>query len=145
MKRKGIANQGIPIVCVLVSGRPLVVNQELALSNAFVCLWIWSRLFVSKAVDRYPAGCAKQLIIGYLDRISAVYRLVVTVLRLADLTNEAPRKPIVHFVPDRYLIWLYVVLTALSGVRIKPVLTALSCCCFNQTLKGIGEYDEFCE
>ena len=35
-----IATKRIPLVCVLVSGRPLVVNQELAHSNAFVAAWL---------------------------------------------------------------------------------------------------------
>jgi len=35
-----ISRQGIPIVCVLVSGRPLVVNAEIAMSQAFVAAWL---------------------------------------------------------------------------------------------------------
>ncbi len=35
-----ISDQGIPVVCVLVSGRPLVVNQELEHSCAFVAAWL---------------------------------------------------------------------------------------------------------
>ena len=35
-----IADRGIPIVTVLVSGRPLVVNQELEASRAFVAAWL---------------------------------------------------------------------------------------------------------
>lgn len=35
-----IAGRGIPVVCVLVSGRPLVVNKELSKSNAFVAAWL---------------------------------------------------------------------------------------------------------
>ncbi len=35
-----IADRGIPVVCVLLSGRPLVVNKELAQSNAFVAAWL---------------------------------------------------------------------------------------------------------
>ncbi len=35
-----LANLGIPVVTVLVSGRPLVVNRELALSRAFVAAWL---------------------------------------------------------------------------------------------------------
>lgn len=35
-----IADEGIPIVAVLISGRPLVVNAELALSKAFVAAWL---------------------------------------------------------------------------------------------------------
>ena len=35
-----IAEAGIPVVTVLVSGRPLVVNPEISLSSAFVCAWL---------------------------------------------------------------------------------------------------------
>jgi beta-glucosidase len=35
-----ISRQGIPVVCVLVSGRPLVINAELGLSQAFVAAWL---------------------------------------------------------------------------------------------------------
>jgi beta-glucosidase len=35
-----IADQGIPVVTVLVSGRPLVVNPELQASRAFVAAWL---------------------------------------------------------------------------------------------------------
>lgn len=35
-----VAEAGIPIVTVLVSGRPLVVNPELDASDAFVCAWL---------------------------------------------------------------------------------------------------------
>ncbi len=35
-----IAAQGIPVVAVLVSGRPLVVNEELEASAAFVAAWL---------------------------------------------------------------------------------------------------------
>jgi beta-glucosidase len=37
---KRVAEAGVPIVTVLVSGRPLVVNPELELSRAFVCAWL---------------------------------------------------------------------------------------------------------
>ncbi|MBD3401386.1 endoglucanase [candidate division GN15 bacterium] len=37
---KRIAEKGIPVVAVLVSGRPLVVNQELQVSTAFVAAWL---------------------------------------------------------------------------------------------------------
>ena len=37
---KTIAAQDIPIVCVLVSGRPLLVDAELAMSQAFVAAWL---------------------------------------------------------------------------------------------------------
>jgi beta-glucosidase len=35
-----IAAQGIPVVTVFVGGRPLVVNAELASSQAFVAAWL---------------------------------------------------------------------------------------------------------
>ncbi|MDT8342225.1 MAG: glycoside hydrolase family 3 protein [Longimicrobiales bacterium] len=35
-----IAERGIPVVTVLISGRPLVVNAELARSDAFVAAWL---------------------------------------------------------------------------------------------------------
>lgn len=34
-----ISEQGIPIICVLISGRPLLVKAELELSQAFVAAW----------------------------------------------------------------------------------------------------------
>jgi beta-glucosidase len=37
---KSIAEKGVPVVVVLVSGRPLVVNQELDASTAFVAAWL---------------------------------------------------------------------------------------------------------
>jgi len=37
---KTIAEKGIPVVTVLVSGRPLVVSRELDLSAAFVAAWL---------------------------------------------------------------------------------------------------------
>ena len=37
---RSIAERGIPVVTVLVSGRPLVVNRELAASSAFVAAWL---------------------------------------------------------------------------------------------------------
>jgi beta-glucosidase len=37
---KTIAEKGIPVVTVLISGRPLVVASELALSTAFVAAWL---------------------------------------------------------------------------------------------------------
>jgi beta-glucosidase len=37
---RSIAERGVPVVAVLVSGRPLVVNQELANSAAFVAAWL---------------------------------------------------------------------------------------------------------
>ncbi len=35
-----VAGAGVPIVTVLVAGRPLVVNEELDRSSAFVCAWL---------------------------------------------------------------------------------------------------------
>jgi beta-glucosidase len=35
-----IREQGIPVVCVLVSGRPLIVNLELIESTAFIAAWL---------------------------------------------------------------------------------------------------------
>ena len=35
-----LAARGIPVVTVLISGRPLVVNEELAASSAFVAAWL---------------------------------------------------------------------------------------------------------
>jgi beta-glucosidase len=37
---RAIAGQGIPVVAVLVSGRPLVVNRELAEAAAFIAAWL---------------------------------------------------------------------------------------------------------
>lgn len=37
---KTITAKGIPVVVVLVSGRPLIVNQELEASSAFVAAWL---------------------------------------------------------------------------------------------------------
>lgn len=37
---RNISNKGIPVVTILVSGRPLVINPELALSDAFVAAWL---------------------------------------------------------------------------------------------------------
>ena len=37
---RALAESGIPVVTVLVSGRPLVVNAELAASSAFVAAWL---------------------------------------------------------------------------------------------------------
>lgn len=36
---ESIAAKGIPVVCVLISGRPLIVNKELAAAQAFVAAW----------------------------------------------------------------------------------------------------------
>jgi len=37
---ENVAKKGIPVVAILISGRPLVVNKELALSSAFVAAWL---------------------------------------------------------------------------------------------------------
>lgn len=37
---RGLTGRGIPVVAVLISGRPLVVNAELAESSAFVAAWL---------------------------------------------------------------------------------------------------------
>ena len=37
---RGLGTKGIPVVTVLVSGRPLVVNEEVAASAAFVAAWL---------------------------------------------------------------------------------------------------------
>ena len=37
---RGLSGRGIPVVAVLISGRPLVVNEELAASAAFVAAWL---------------------------------------------------------------------------------------------------------
>ncbi len=37
---RALAARGVPVVTVLVSGRPLVVNAELAASSAFVAAWL---------------------------------------------------------------------------------------------------------
>ncbi len=37
---RGLAERGIPVVAVLVSGRPLVVDEELAASAGFVVAWL---------------------------------------------------------------------------------------------------------
>jgi beta-glucosidase len=37
---ENVKSKGIPVVTVLISGRPLVVNKELGLSSAFVAAWL---------------------------------------------------------------------------------------------------------
>lgn len=37
---KNIQEKGIPVVVLLISGRPLVVNEELAAATAFVAGWL---------------------------------------------------------------------------------------------------------
>jgi beta-glucosidase len=35
-----ISNQGVPVVAILVSGRPLIIEKELAQSSAFIAAWL---------------------------------------------------------------------------------------------------------
>ena len=35
-----LSNEDIPIVSLFLSGRPLVVDKELSLSDAFVSIWL---------------------------------------------------------------------------------------------------------
>ncbi|MFT5574257.1 MAG: beta-glucosidase [Cryomorphaceae bacterium] len=37
---KNITNKGIPVVAVLLSGRPLIINQELAEVSSFIAAWL---------------------------------------------------------------------------------------------------------
>lgn len=37
---KNITNKGIPVVTIMISGRPLIVDQELDNSNAFISAWL---------------------------------------------------------------------------------------------------------
>lgn len=37
---RSISEKGIPVVTVMISGRPLVINPELAMSDAFVAAWL---------------------------------------------------------------------------------------------------------
>ncbi|WP_133470442.1 glycoside hydrolase family 3 protein [Paraglaciecola marina] len=37
---KNITDRGVPVITVLVSGRPLIVEKEMALSSAFVAAWL---------------------------------------------------------------------------------------------------------
>jgi len=37
---RNITSRGVPVITVLVSGRPLVANEELAASSAFVAAWL---------------------------------------------------------------------------------------------------------
>ncbi|WP_293748022.1 glycoside hydrolase family 3 protein [uncultured Paraglaciecola sp.] len=37
---KNITEKGVPVIAILVSGRPLIIEKELALSNAFVAAWL---------------------------------------------------------------------------------------------------------
>ena len=37
---KNITSKGIPVITLLISGRPLVINRELDASSAFVAAWL---------------------------------------------------------------------------------------------------------
>jgi beta-glucosidase len=37
---KNITNKGVPVIAILVSGRPLIIEQELASSSAFIAAWL---------------------------------------------------------------------------------------------------------
>jgi beta-glucosidase len=37
---KNITNKGVPVIVILVSGRPLIIEQELAASSAFIAAWL---------------------------------------------------------------------------------------------------------
>jgi beta-glucosidase len=37
---KNITDKGVPVVAILISGRPLIIEQELALSQAFIAAWL---------------------------------------------------------------------------------------------------------
>jgi beta-glucosidase len=37
---KNIISKGVPVIAILVSGRPLIIEQELALSSAFIAAWL---------------------------------------------------------------------------------------------------------
>lgn len=37
---KNITNRGVPVIAILVSGRPLIIAEELAASSAFVAAWL---------------------------------------------------------------------------------------------------------
>jgi beta-glucosidase len=37
---KNITDKGVPVIAVLISGRPLIIEQELATSNAFISAWL---------------------------------------------------------------------------------------------------------
>jgi len=100
---RGLSARGIPVVAILISGRPLVVNAELAESAAFVAAWLpgsegggvadmlfgdydfTGRLPVSWPADRpgdgdsrsngTRGGCARALFpIGYGLRIGSLRR-----------------------------------------------------------------------
>jgi beta-glucosidase len=37
---KNIIHKGVPVIAILVSGRPLIIEKELALSSAFIAAWL---------------------------------------------------------------------------------------------------------
>ncbi|MFT6777645.1 MAG: beta-glucosidase [Paraglaciecola sp.] len=37
---KNITEKGVPVIAILVSGRPLIIEQELAISNALIAAWL---------------------------------------------------------------------------------------------------------
>ncbi|PKG99271.1 glycoside hydrolase family 3 protein [Paraglaciecola sp. MB-3u-78] len=37
---KNITDKGVPVIAILVSGRPLIIEQELATSSAFIAAWL---------------------------------------------------------------------------------------------------------
>ncbi|WP_339724325.1 glycoside hydrolase family 3 protein [uncultured Paraglaciecola sp.] len=37
---KNISNKGVPVIAILVSGRPLIIEQELLASSAFIAAWL---------------------------------------------------------------------------------------------------------
>jgi beta-glucosidase len=37
---KNITDKGVPVIAILVSGRPLIIEQELAASSAFIAAWL---------------------------------------------------------------------------------------------------------
>ena len=37
---KAISNMDIPIISLFISGRPLIIDEELNYSNAFVSIWL---------------------------------------------------------------------------------------------------------
>jgi beta-glucosidase len=37
---KNITDKGVPVIAILISGRPLIIEQELAISSAFIAAWL---------------------------------------------------------------------------------------------------------
>jgi len=37
---KNITDKGVPVIAILISGRPLIIEQELSLSSAFIAAWL---------------------------------------------------------------------------------------------------------